>query len=64
MTNPDEIISSIFALAVAAVMLLALFQVYTGGSVARVSEIAGTLALPFVLLLLGLYAVLMIKQNV
>lgn len=64
MTNPEDLISAIFSLVVALVVLVAIFQVYTGGSVARISEVAGTFAVPFVLFLIVLYIVVAISQNV
>ena len=64
MTDPEDLITAIFTLFVGLVVLAALFQVYTGGSVARVSEIAGTVAIPFVLVLVGFYVVLIIIENV
>lgn len=64
MTDPDELITGLFTLAVSILLLFVFYQIYTGGNVARISEIAGALALPFVFFLVILYALVTILQNV
>jgi len=64
MTDPDELITGLFTLAVSILILVVFYQVYTGGSVARISELASALAVPFIFFLLLIYVLVTVLQNV
>lgn len=63
MTDPDELITGLFTLAVSILILVVFYQIYTGGSVARVSELASALAVPFIFFLLLIYVIITVLQN-
>ena len=64
MTDPDELITGLFTLAVSILILVVFYQVYTGGSIARVSEFASAFAVPFIFFLLLIYVLVTVLQNV
>ncbi|WP_123619379.1 hypothetical protein [Halorubrum sp. CSM-61] len=64
MTDPEEVVTSIFILAVAAVVVVSIYRISIGGDVTTVSSIVGQFATPFVVLLLVIYGTLIISENV
>ncbi|EFW90440.1 hypothetical protein ZOD2009_19028 [Haladaptatus paucihalophilus DX253] len=64
MSNPEEVIESIFVLAVGLVVLVSLYKSFYGGGLGDFTLLVGDLAIPFVVVLIGLYFVFRIKEAV
>jgi hypothetical protein len=62
MPDPEDVVSSIFSLAVLLVVIVVLYTFNAGGDLTRVTNIVSSLAVPFILTLIGVFVILQIIQ--
>ena len=64
MADPAEAVTGIFVFVVSAVLALMMYTAYQGGNITRVSEIVGELATPFMVILVILFFLLALIEQV
>ena len=62
MTDPGEIITTIFSIAVIGVVFLMIYGSFNGWDITAISSLVSSLVFPFVIGLIGLFAILQILQ--
>jgi hypothetical protein len=62
MTDPGEIVTGIFTAVVMGVVALMMYGAFNGWDITAISSVATSLAVPFVIGLIGLFAILQIAQ--
>jgi len=63
MTDPADVVSAIFTLAVSSVVLLMVYGALAGWDITAISQIAASFALPFVIFLVVMYVVLEVLNS-